>query len=326
MTNEKTLISEDVNLEVVNWPVARILSTTQEVCEGDTLQLRVDPSVLDATRNYAYLWSGNGTSGSRENMVYLTPQHTGSYILTVSDANCFDKDTIQVTVVKRGLKVPKMVTVNAGEDVFIRAEADENTQLSWRVNNVVYGGGNPLKVTGLKESAVYSVKVDNVCEEEVQGNIFVRNNAGYAGGEDDGFIMPDDLPYIIDHSPEVVGCGVDTASLFVELLKKEDNVQYIWEKSTDINSGFSPLLAEEHPNITGINTARIHFLSIKEEDEGRYRCRVKGKRGFVVSPISNLVKGTVPQIIGRMKLPAICEGNEMPLIITARIPDRKSVV
>lgn len=320
VTNEKTLISEDVNLEVVNWPVARILSTTQEVCEGDTLQLRVDPSVLDATRNYAYLWSGNGTSGSRENMVYLTPQHTGSYILTVSDANCFDKDTIQVTVVKRGLKVPKMVTVNAGEDVFIRAEADENTQLSWRVNNVVYGGGNPLKVTGLKESAVYSVKVDNVCEEEVQGNIFVRNNAGYAGGEDDGFIMPDDLPYIIDHSPEVVGCGVDTASLFVELLKKEDNVQYIWEKSTDINSGFSPLLAEEHPNITGINTARIHFLSIKEEDEGRYRCRVKGKRGFVVSPISNLVKGTVPQIIGRMKLPAICEGNEMPLIITARIP------
>ena len=72
---------------------------------------------------------------------------------------------------------------------------------------MVYGGGNPLKVTGLKESAVYSVKVDNVCEEEVQGNIFVRNNAGYAGGEDDGFIMPDDLPYIIDHSPEVVGAA-----------------------------------------------------------------------------------------------------------------------
>ncbi|MEG2792097.1 MAG: hypothetical protein RSA98_11010, partial [Odoribacter sp.] len=160
------------------------------------------------------------------------PSASGAYVLTISDANCFMKDTLEVEVVKGALKLKKVYSIKEGEDISIRAEVLAGMKVNWRVDGILYREVNPLVLNGLKKSVDYTVETSGVCSEQQTGHLFVRSNAGYIGGDEDGFTMPNGLPQIIDQSPEIVGCGKDTASLWVEVLKKEEVKPdvYIWQK------------------------------------------------------------------------------------------------
>lgn len=324
VSNNNTRISNEVSLEVIELPVARIVADKQEVCEGTSLSMRADASVLQAGRAYTYLWTGTGIADGRNAAVTLSPRNSGRYILTISDANCFTKDTMDIRVVKQSLKVPKVYMIKAGEDISIKAEVSDGSKVNWRVNNIVYPNVNPLVLNGLKESVTYTAESTGACAEKITGNVFVRSNSGYAGGEDDGFTMPNGMPQIIGHSPEIVGCGLDTVSLFVEVLKKDEVQGYIWQKYDENKRDFAewtPGLPEGH--VTGLGTERIHFSVITAEDEGRYRCRIKSSMGFVNGPATNLVKGTVPVIGGKMNDIQKCEGRDIQFMLTATVPNGK---
>lgn len=324
VSNNNTQVSNEVTLEVIELPQTKILTESREICEGSSVTLSADQTLLTGGQNYTYLWSGTGLAGSREPAVTFTPRNSGRYVLTISEANCFTKDTVDITVVKQSLKVPKVFTIKAGEDIAVKAEVTAGTNVNWRVNNVMYNKVNPLVLNGLKESVTYVAEADGVCAEKVTGNIFVRTNAGYAGGEDDGFTMPNGMPQIIDHSPEIVGCGVDTASLFVELLKKDEKVDYIWQKYDENKRDyvpFEPGAPEGH--VSGLGTERIHFAVITADDEGRYRCRIKAAMGYINGPVTNLVKGTIPQIDGPMNDIQKCEGKDIIFLLSASVNNGK---
>ena len=320
VSNNNTRISNEVNLEVIELPKTKILADKREVCEGTSLTLSADASVLEKERNYTYLWSGTGLTGNREASVTFMPQNSGRYVLTISEANCFTKDTADITVVKQSLKVAKVHTIKVGEDISVKAEVADGTQVNWRVNNVMYNNVNPLVLNGLKESVTYVAEASGVCAEKVTGNVFVRSNSGYAGGEDDGFTMPNGMPQIIDHSPEIVGCGLDTVSLFVELLKKDEDVEYFWQKYDEQSRDFIPFVpGAPEGHVTGLGTARIHFSKITVDDEGRYRCRIKAAMGYINGPVTNLVKGTVPQVDGPMNDIQKCEGKDILFLLSVSV-------
>ncbi|MEG2278081.1 MAG: immunoglobulin domain-containing protein, partial [Odoribacter sp.] len=326
VSNNKTQVSATVPLEVIRLPKTKILAASHRICEGESLEMRADSTLLTAGRSYTYLWTGTGVSNSRQKGITVVPSASGAYVLTISDANCFMKDTLEVEVVKGALKLKKVYSIKEGEDISIRAEVLAGMKVNWRVDGILYREVNPLVLNGLKKSVDYTVETSGVCSEQQTGHLFVRSNAGYIGGDEDGFTMPNGLPQIIDQSPEIVGCGKDTASLWVEVLKKEEVKPdgYIWQKYNEVAQdfvNFTPGLPEGH--VTGLKTEKIHFSVITAEDEGRFRCRIMGGQGLVDSREINLVKGDVPRIDGKMNDVHQCERTPILFMVSASVKNGK---
>lgn len=327
VSNNKTRLSEEVPLEVIAMPVTKILSSSNKICEGSSLTLQADQSLLTAGREYTYLWTGVGVTDNRNSSITVQPANSGRYVLTVSDANCFTKDTLEVEVIKEGLKIQKVYTIKEGEDISIPATVASGTVVNWRVDGIWYRNVNPLVLKGQKKSVEYMVEATGVCQLQETGRLFVRTNAGYAGGEEDGFTMPNGLPQIIDQSPEIVGCGKDTATLWVEVLKKEEienKGKYSWEQYSETERDFVPVTEPLDGHITGLGTDRIHFKVILPEDEGRYRCRVYSSYGVADSKEINLVRGTIPVINGKMNDVYECENaTTVKFLAVASVPGGK---
>lgn len=330
VSSNRTLISDEAPLQVIAMPKTKILAASNRICEGSSLELSVNSSLLQTGREYVYLWVGPGITDNRNDRIMVKPGNTTSYVLTVSDANCFTKDTINIEVVKEALKIPKVKYIKEGENISIEAQVSAGTAVSWRVDGIYYQNVNPLVLNGLKKSVDYIAEATGVCTIQESGHVFVRTNAGYAGGEEDGFTMPNGLPQIIDQSPEIVGCGVDTATLWVEVLKKEtSSLRYVWEKYSETERDFItfvPGLPEGHVTGKGsdLNSERIHFSTITSEDEGRYRCLVFNGFGVADSREINLVRGTVPRIDSRMSDIYRCEGRSVSFITVASVPGGKN--
>lgn len=327
VSNNKTRVSEEVPLEVIAMPATKILSSSDKICEGTSLTLQADQSLLTVGRDYTYLWTGIGVTDNRSSSITVKPANSGRYILTVSDANCFTKDTLNVEVVKEGLKIQKIYSIKEGEDISIPATVSSGTVVNWRVDGILYRNVNPLVLKGQKKSVDYTVEATGVCQLQETGHLFVRTNAGYTGGEEDGFTMPNGLPQIIDQSPEIVGCGKDTATLWVEVLKKEEienNGKYAWEQYSETERDFVPVTEPVDGHITGLGTDRIHFKVILPEDEGRYRCRVYSSYGVADSKEMNLVRGTIPVISGKMNDVYECENaTTVRFLAVASVPGGK---
>lgn len=318
----KTLTSQKAPLQVVAVPRPHILTSSAAVCEDTPITLSADDELLEVDRNYVFLWSGPDLTERAAKSVTVTPkQEKTTYVLTISDANCFAKDTIELNMKPSSLKVPDLITINQGEDISIQAEIPAGMNVNWVADGLLYTSRNPLVLTGLTKNIEYVAKTTGDCPEEAAGRIQVRTLAGYAGGEDDGFSMPNELPQIIDQSPSPVGCGQDTAVLWVKVLKKDKVKQpggYVWEKYDEARKTYFTVAAA--PNIVGLDSNELYFRPILPENEGRYRCRVVGENGVTKSSDIYLIRGDVPVIDSRMKDFELCENGNVLLQSSASVP------
>lgn len=318
-SSNKVLESKFVSLEVIKNPDTRIVLANKDVCEREPITMAANKEFLDDTRSYTYLWTGADIENNKESSITLTPRHSGRYTLIISDENCFSQDEVDVTVIKQSLQVQKVYLAKAGEDISIQASVLEGVKVNWLVNNVMYRNVNPLLLREIKESVTYIAETEGACVEREKGHVFVKNNTGYAGGEDDGFVTPNAMPQIIENSPEIVGCGKDTASLFVKVLKEDDVQEYIWQKYESVN--FVTIDPAKYPKIQGLGTKKIFFPEITIEYAGRYRCRVRSEQGYTNGPATNLVKGDVPEIVGPMNDIQSCAGKDINFIVSTHIPN-----
>ncbi len=109
--------SDDIIITVVQTPTANA-GSNQNICYGETVQ-------LNATGGSTYQWNSSSTL-SDENIYnpVASPLVTTTYYLTVSNGNCFDTDSITITVndlpqVDAGLDT----TIYIGESIQLNATA-----------------------------------------------------------------------------------------------------------------------------------------------------------------------------------------------------------
>lgn len=319
VAHQITRTSNSRYLKVISIPQAKIMATPEngEVCLGEQVTLAADLSVLESGAEYSYLWIGAGISGQQSEEMTVTPQKTAVYTLTVGQENCFAKDTITLRVSKPYLKVPKVVYAQAGDNITLQAEATPGIPVNWRVNGSPYTNVNPLELKNVQASAEFIAETGGSCRVSDAGRIFVRNSKGYAGGEEDGFARSNGLPQIIDQSPLVQGCGVDSVSLFVKLYNNK-GVTYTWQKLDELGV-YSTFKPDAKSTVVGLGTERLFFKKLIPEDAGKYRCLVQNANGITDSKEMNIVKGDIPVIAAKMRDQESCVGTGVQFIVTATV-------
>lgn len=171
----------------------------------------------------------------------------------------------------------------------------------------------------------FSVQTNGTCQIEKTGHIYVRSNAGYAGGYDDGYTLPNNLPQLLEQCDLLLGCNVDTAVLWVNAIKTKD-LEYMWQKYSETNQRFEEYKqVPGRDHVTGFKSDTLRFSEITELDEGRYRCRLNNSFGAVYSREIRLVKGGTPQIRVHLTDGAKCEHTDFQLGVTVAVPHRDDV-
>lgn len=309
VSNNNTIATTKTFLTVVETPKAKIITEdSTKLCLGSEILLTVDKSVLNPDREYSYLWLGPDLVNNTKDEIYIRPKSTYRYSLVVTDVSCFGKDTLTVTVEEPKIKVPKVLYVKKGESISILADVERGAKVNWMVNGNPYWDRNPLVLNGLNESVVYEAQLDGACTNSDFGHLFIREKQQYAGGEDDGFTMPNGLPQLADQSPEVVGCGLDSAELFVELQKTE-GAYYQWEKYSDNIGDFTPINNTDDGRREGCDSSHMIIHRLTPEDEGRYRCILCNAFGCTDSREIYLIRGDVPEVRTNMDDWKLCEGT-----------------
>lgn len=321
VNNNVTINSDRVYIAVKELPKAVIEVDDTDLCFGQNVELRVDQTVLKEGIQYAYLWWGNGIQGDTAAVTSFRAEKDGVYRLMVADGDCYSTDTVDLTVKKYRLEIDKIYSVKKGGDITLQGtvNGDSTTLLNWKVNGQPYKGVNPLELMSIQKTMNFTVQTAGKCLVESSGTIYVRNETGYQGGMEDGFTMPNSLPKILDQSELVLGCDVDTATLWVTAVLTED-LKFRWEKFNETFNKFEDLKPTGYGNVSGFEESILKFTSILAVDEGRYRCRLRNQYGYVYTREIRLVKGGTPIIKYRMDDNQLCVDHDIKFNIVVEIP------
>jgi gliding motility-associated-like protein len=157
----------------------------------DTTLCTSDPLVLDVTQEGAtYQWQ-DGTAGG----TFQTNQ-AGTYWVLVERANCFDRDTIEVSV-------ERAPTVSLGEDRLLCDGAVATLDASIADPTVAYqwndGSTDPSRT--ISQAGIYNVTLSNVCgqaQDQVQIRTSETPNINLGGDqvicEDDSVVLNASFP------------------------------------------------------------------------------------------------------------------------------------
>lgn len=324
VNNDKTLTTERAYMKVKELPKSSIRVDETSVCYGEDIRLEADNSQLKPDITYSYLWGGKGLKNYVSPVTEARIEEDGMYRLVVSDGDCYVTDSVSVSVVKTRLEVETIHHLKKGEGLTMTAKVNGSATepVTWLVGSNYYRNINPLELaaSSLTKSMAYTVSTTGKCTVELDGMIYVRENTAYAGGNDDGYVLPNNLPQILDQCDVLLGCNVDTAVLWVSVLESE-NLIYSWEKYFETGGWktFQPVVGDTH--VSGQDSARLIFKSILADDGGRYRCKIRNNYGYTYSREIRLVKGGTPDlsaypIVGT----PVCEKTEFTFITNADIP------
>jgi hypothetical protein len=323
VNNSKTLITDRIYMHVKEKPRTSITIPDTEICYGQMAVLKADISSLATGVNYSYLWSGKGAASATDSVLNVQVYEAGDYVLYVSDGDCFTTDTISLNVRKTHLDIPTEYHIKQGDRLILHGKVNGSPAelLNWQIGNNPYRDRNPLVLesSSLSKTQPFTVSTAGKCVVTVNGMIYVRENTAYFGGYDDGFVLPNDLPQVLDQCGQLLGCDVDTALLWVKVVETED-LTVRWEKFYENLGYWDVFEAEGKSNVSGFENDSLVFTSIMDVDEGRYRCRLQNAYGTVFSREIRLVKGGIPQIIAPLNSVPICEKNEISFITDVRIP------
>lgn len=326
VNSNRSLITDRVYLTVKEMPKSSILVDDREVCFGETITLKADQSFLKEDIQYSYLWSGKGISTRIMPETQVKVEEDGIYQLLVSDGDCYVADTITLKSLKTQLDVETVHHVMKGSGLTIRGSVnkDSSVLLTWEVGTNMYRDVNPLvlSATTLTRSVPFTVSTTGKCAVERKGNIYLRDLTPYAGGNDDGYVLPNDLPQLLNQSDELLGCDTTAAVLWVTAIETDD-LRYRWQKYAEAPLSkwvdMMPVVGKD--NVTGCDSARLKFTSIETEDEGRYRCKLSNTYGYTFSREVRLVKGGKPKVTDLSVNKAVCEGKEFRFVTSVSIPN-----
>ncbi|MBP92613.1 MAG: hypothetical protein CMC55_00675 [Flavobacteriaceae bacterium] len=153
--------SDDVTVTVSPLPII-ITSDDPTIENGQS-------TILSASGGTDYLWSTGETTQS----ISVNPTYTSIYTVTVTNNGCSVARDVQVNVVE-------VVNADAGEDVEICADGDENTTATLRATGGLYYQWSTGETTqsirvSPQESTVYEVVVSNGFNSETdQVNVTVN--------------------------------------------------------------------------------------------------------------------------------------------------------
>lgn len=324
VNSNRSLITDRVYMTVKEMPKSSILVDDKEICFGETITLKADATLLKAGVSYSYLWSGKALTSRIAPETQVKVEEDGDYHLLVSDGDCYVADTVSLKVLKNRLDVKAVHHVMKGDGLTIRGYVnnDSLTLLTWEVGSNIFRNVNPLVLapSTLTRSMPFTVSTTGKCAVKRFGNIYVRENVPYAGGNDDGYVLPNDLPQLLDQCPDLLGCDTNKATLWVTAIQTED-LWYKWQKYSDVLSKWvdmSPVVGKD--NVSGFDSTRLIFTSINQEDEGRYRCKLGNTYGFTFSREIRLVKGGKPVIKGRLVDNPVCVNTEILFVTSVEIP------
>lgn len=327
VNNRVVLNSDRVFLHVKDRPESSILGTDGKVCVGEEVTLEADQSQLLPDVNYTYLWQGKGITRNVTATTTFRAEESGEYVLVVGDGDCYRTDTLDLIVERVQLEVPAVYQVMQGESLKLQATVNgaPASSLDWKVDGNPYRNTAEVQLTNLTKSVEFSVQTNGTCQIEKTGHIYVRSNAGYAGGYDDGYTLPNNLPQLLEQCDLLLGCNVDTAVLWVNAIKTKD-LEYMWQKYSETNQRFEEYKqVPGRDHVTGFKSDTLRFSEITELDEGRYRCRLNNSFGAVYSREIRLVKGGTPQIRVHLTDGAKCEHTDFQLGVTVAVPHRDDV-
>lgn len=324
VNNNKTLTTDRVTLQVKELPKSSIMADQLAVCYGDSVTLEADDSRLKPDATYSYLWSGKGLENYTTAQTRARIEENGTYRLIVSDGDCYITDEVNVSVIRTHVEVPTVYHIKKGDDLTLAATVNGSATepVTWLIGNTYYRNVNPLELTAtsLTNSQPFTVSTTGKCKVERRGNIFVRENTAYIGGTDDGYVLPNNLPQILDQCDVLLGCDVDTAVLWVNVLESE-NLIYRWEKYYESGGwkSFDPPMGAAH--VSGVDSARLIFTAIALDDGGRYRCKIRNNYGYTYSREIRLVKGGKPDLSAYpIAGNPVCEKTQFNFITNADIP------
>lgn len=324
VNNNKTLTTDRVTLRVKELPKSSVLADQLSVCYGDFVTLEADDSQLKPDITYSYLWSGKGVEDYTAPVTRARIEENGTYRLVVSDGDCYITDEVTVSVLRTRLEVETVHHIKKGDDLTLTATVNGSATepVTWLVGNTYYRNVNPLELTSssLTSSMTFTVSTTGKCTVERRGNIFVRENTAYAGGNDDGYVLPNNLPQILEQCDVLLGCDVDTAVLWVNVLESE-NLIYRWEKYYESGGwkSYDPPVGATH--VSGVDSARLIFTALTLDDGGRYRCKIRNNYGYTYSREIRLVKGGKPDLSAYpIAGNPVCEKTEFNFITNADIP------
>lgn len=320
VNNNYSQTSQRVYLTVKERPDSRILMNNYSACYGESFEMAADQERLDKNTEYTYFWQGKGIQNHLAATTSVLAEESGKYILTVGDGDCFVMDTVALTVVKAQLRVPLVYHINKGDNLTLTATVDGavTDALNWKVDGNPYRNMSSVTLNNITKSVDFTVQTTGVCQMERNGHIYVRDDAMYAGGDDDGYTMPNDLPHLLDQCDVLLGCNVDTAVLWVSI-EPEEQLTICWEMYNDGGfKDYTPVVGRN--NVTGWQTDTMRFTAIYPEDEGRYRCRIGNINGYTYSREIRLVKGGTPEITVPLSSNSVCEGKNFQVGVTVEIP------
>lgn len=326
VNSNRSLITDRVYLSVKEMPKSSILVDDQEVCFGETITLKADQNFLKADVQYSYLWSGKGITTRIMPETQVKVEEDGVYQLLVSDGDCYVADTVSLKALKTQLEVETVHHVMKGSGLTIwgSVNKDSSVMLTWEVGTNLYRDVNPLvlSATSLTRSVPFTVSTTGKCSVERKGNIYLRDLTPYAGGNDDGYVLPNDLPQLLNQSDELLGCDTTAAVLWVTAIETDD-LRYRWQKYAEapLSKWVDMVDVVGKNNVTGCDTARLKFSSIEAEDEGRYRCKLSNTYGYTFSREVRLVKGGKPKVTKLSVNKAVCEGKEFRFVTSVSIPN-----
>ena len=311
VNNSISRTSERVYLHVKEKPVTYIVAETATACYDSEVKLEAEQSMLKEGVTYTYLWQGVGVKEPTAAVTTVRAENSGDYVLLVGDGDCYVADTFSLTVERALLQAQSIYHVDYGDKLTLKAllNGQPSTQLNWKVDGNPYRNVSEVNLTNLTKTIDFTVQTAGGCQVEQSGHIYVRQEGVYFGGNDDGFTMPNDLPQLLDQCDELLGCNVDTAVLWVNVLASE-GLYFTWEMYSELNKRFEPMRnIPGKTNVSGIDTAILVFTSIEPEDEGRYRCCVGNNYGMSYSREIRLVKGGTPSIYTFMMDGEVCENT-----------------
>jgi len=311
--------SDTMHMTVNEVPVATIIDPSARekwICWGDTLQVMGRSSVADATLT----WRGTSIVGPVNSaLTKVAPVAETDYIFRADNRGCWTEDTLTVKINHPFVDIPSVKYATEGSSLQLTAvdaagTALPATGLSWNIKPSTFVGMNmnPFTLSSVDHDMVVEVTLmAEGCSATDSTRVLVKGAGAFHGGLQDGFTSTC-LPPVILVQPDAGTnqCVSAAKSLELHVVAEGSGIKYQWEKWDDREGRFKPFVPS-HSGVTGEHSPLLKFETIREPDNGAYRCVLSAQCGedVVTDTCTVSVKGE-PIILSGINVERdVCAGS-----------------